>query len=187
MALLNSPCGCGSVQPTVIVYDDGSAPPTIGNVVALQKPGATRPWAGTAGPGIAIVQPFPDTAQGMQPTISVALSPVSPVPLTFDAAGRISAGPVDVEGLQTAVIVNGGAQVQGGLQVTQTGVKGHSLTVAVRASAQSSGRVWIGNDGGLAVDPPLPFVWEVVNAAGNTRTVRLRNTVTGNAITLGTV
>lgn len=185
--LLNAPCGCSSSDPVVIVYDDGSAPPKLGNIYSLQKPGAQRPWAGAAGAGIKITQPFPDTAGGMTPTIELVVSPNSPVRLTFDAAGRLTAGPVDVETLQTSLLVNGGVAKQGGLLVAQSGVKGHAVTVTVAASAQSTGRVWIGNDGGLAVDPPSPFVWAVTTAAGNTRTLKLTNTLTGASITLGTV
>jgi hypothetical protein len=76
--------------------------------------------------------------------------------------------------------------VQGGLAVSHGGVKGHSVTVAVQPSTESSGRVFIGVDGGLAVDPPSPWKWESVSAGGNLRTIRLRNTLSGAAVTLAT-
>lgn len=186
MALLNAPCGCGGVQPTVIVYEDGSAPPVSGNRVTIPRPDAQQPWQGLAGAGITITQPLNDLALGNTPTIAVRVSPHSPVPLGFDAAGRLTAGPVNVAELQTALVVNGGSQVQGGLTVTQSGVKGHAVTVAIQPSSSSSGRVWIGPDGGLAADPPSPWVWESVSEGGNTRTIRLRNTLTNAAISIGT-
>ncbi len=187
MSLLNRPGGCVGLEPTIIRYEDGTAPPVIGNVVTIPRPGGQSAWAGRPGPGIDITHPTPDSAQGHTPTISVRTSPVSPVPVTFDASGRLTVGPVDVAGQQTALLVNGGTAIQGGLTVSQGGVKGHAVSVAVAPSSAASSRVWIGPDGGLAVDPPTPFVWEVVTAAGDTRTLKLKNTTTGASITLGTV
>lgn len=185
MSLLNAPCGCG-IQPTVIVYDDGTAPPVSGNRVTIPRPDAQQPWQGAPGAGIGITQPLNDTTLGNTPVIDVRVSPHSPVRLGFDAAGRLTAGPVDVASLQTALVVNGGSTIQGGLAVAQSGVKGHAVTLAVQPSSSSSGRVWIGPDGGLAADPPTPWVWESVSAGGNTRTIRLRNTLTNAAISIGT-
>lgn len=188
MAMGTRPCGCAGVQPTVIIYDDGSAPPMVGNRVTLERPNPPQQWSGLSGLGIGIEYELPDTSAGHQPRISVRLSPFSPIPLGFDQAGRIKVGPVDVADLESNLLVNAGVEKQGGVQVVQGGASGHAVTIAVTPSAVSgSSRVWIGADGGLAVDPPAPFTWEVVVASGNTRTLKLKNGLTGASITLGTV
>lgn len=188
MALGTRPCGCVGVQPTIVSYIDGTVPPMVGNRVVLERPAPLLPWAGIEGPGIGITHRASDTNSGHEPNIRIRVSPFSPIELGFDAAGRLQAGPLDIDALQTPLILNGGNAVQGGLAISQGGVQGHATTVAISpSSSNGTNRVWIGADGGLSVDPPLPFIWNVVDAAGNTKTLRLTNTLTGTSITLGTV
>lgn len=181
------PCGCAGVQPTVVIYDDGTAPPMVGNRVTLERPAPTQQWSGQEGLGIKITHRNPDHTAGHQPIISTKLSPFSPIPLSYDQAGRIMAGPFDLTDAETALLINAGVEKQGGVQVVQGGTRGHAATIAVWPSAVSgTSRTWIAADGGLAVDPPSPFTWEVVSAGGNTRTIKLKNGLTGASITIGT-
>ena len=185
MSLATRPCGCTGVQPTIIVYEDGVVPPRIGNRVTLERPNAQRVWAGTGGRGISVTHAVPDEDQGHAPLIELKLSTNSPVPLSFDAAGRLRAGPVSLN--ETALLVNGGEAKQGGIQTAQGGTGGHAVTLAVAPSTtDGTSRVFIGADGGLAVDPPTPWTWRVTDMGGNTRRIELVNGLTGAAINLGT-
>ena len=185
MSLTSRPCGCAGVQPTIIVYEDGVVPPRVGNRVTLERPGAQRVWAGVGGRGISVTHAVPDTEQGHAPLIELKLSPNSNVPLSFDSAGGLRAGPAP--STETALIVNGAVAKQGGIQVSQGGANGHAVTVAVAPStSDGTSRVFIGSDGGLAVDPPTPWTWRVTNMGGNSRKIELVNGLTGAAINLGT-
>lgn len=185
MSLTTRPCGCAGVQPTIIIYEDGVVPPRVGNRVTLERPNAQRVWAGTGGRGVDVRYPTPDTEQGHTPLIELKLSSQSPIPLSFDAAGRLRAGPATLA--ETALVVNGAVAKQGGIQVSQGGTNGHAVTIAVAASTtDGTSRVFIGADGGLAVDPPTPWTWRVTDMGGNTRRIELVNGLTGSAINLGT-
>jgi hypothetical protein len=173
------------VQPTIIVYEDGVVPPRVGNRVTLERPAAQPIWAGTGGRGIDVRYPTPDTDRGHTPIIELKLSSNSAIPLSFDSAGRLRAGPAPSS--ETALVVNAAQPKQGGISVSQGGTNGHAVTLAVAPSTtDGTSRVYVGSDGGLAVDPPTPWTWRVTNMGGNSRKIELVNGLTGAAINLGT-
>jgi hypothetical protein len=143
------PCGCTAQLPTVIVYDDGTAPPVNGNVVTIPNPSAETVWTGTQGDGIGITAGGPT---GHTPTIALRGSPTSPIPIGYDEDGRLQIGPAP----ETSLVVNGGQAVLGGIRQNPGGAAGHSPTITVAANPSSPVPVGFTAAGLLTVGPIDP-------------------------------